>query len=137
MTDYSVYQNQLHQFYSFSGFTSGMKYVTFNNPSFAVKEIKFDFAYNYKSAGYSSVVITADIANGELVGMTNNISYTYNDGKADVIVYNDGFSASKSVSYIPKEPIRPNGAIGFNFLNVLSGTISNFSCTIHVEFLGY
>lgn len=137
MTDYNAYQNQLHQFYSFSGFTSGMKYVTFNNPSFAVKEIKFDFAYNYESKNFSTVVITADIANNELVGMMNNLSYVYNDGVSDVNVYNDNFKASKNISYIPKEPIRPNGAIGFNFLNVLNGTISNFTCTIHVEFLGY
>lgn len=137
MTDYSVYENQLHQFYSFSTFTSGMNYVNVNMPSFAVKEIKFDFAYNFKSAGFSTILVTADIANSEMVGMMNTLSYTYNDGK-DVNVYNDGFSASKAISFIPRKPIRPNGSIGFNFLNLVSGsTITNFTCTIHVEFLGY
>lgn len=137
MAEYKEYKNQQHSFTSYSGFVN-QKFVNVSKPPFLVKEIKFDFAYNFKSAGdFSNITVSSPLADGELVGFLSKMNYVYNDGKQDIYAYNDGFRSSKAISFIPKYPINIPEQIIFNFANIFSGTISDFTCTIHVEFLGY
>lgn len=141
-TDYKTYSNQQHLFYSFERKADYLDqlYVNVNQlPSFPVKEIKFDFAYSFTSNNVAQILVTADLANSELVGSLTNFSYVYNDGKDDLQVYSDGFKASKCISFIPKDPIKIPGMIAFNFQNLIGTTTlsGSFVCTIHIEFLGY
>lgn len=138
MVDYTIYRNQLHTFTTLTTFTSGDNSISINPPSFPVKEIRFDFAYNFKSTSYASILATADIANNELIGCMNNLNYVFNDGKADVYVFNDGLRNSKAISYIAPIPIKVPPGIVFNFKNQISpSVISDCVIVIHLEFLGY